>query len=173
RSPWPFKETAMDAIVAVDARWGIGRDGGLLFRISADLRRFKALTMGHTVVMGRRTLQSLPGGRGLPGRRNLVLSRQGDLAPEGAEVFCEVQPMLDAAGEDAFVIGGAQVYRLLLPACRRLYVTQIDADGGADVFFPEPAPELWRITEQSPWQEEQGLRYRYLTYERKDGTDGI
>ena len=97
----------------------------------------------------------------------------GDLAPEGAEVFCEVQPMLDAAGEDAFVIGGAQVYRLLLPACRRLYVTQIDADGGADVFFPEPAPELWRITEQSPWQEEQGLRYRYLTYERKDGTDGI
>ena len=102
--------------------------------------------------MGRRTLQSLPGGRGLPGRRNLVLSRQGDLAPEGAEVFHEVQPMLDAAGEDAFVIGGAQVYRLLLPACRRLYVTQIDADGGADVFFPEPAPELWRITEQSPWQ---------------------
>ena len=148
----------MDAIVAVDARWGIGRDGGLLFRISADLRRFKALTMGHTVVMGR---------------RNLVLSRQGDLAPEGAEVFHEVQPMLDAAGEDAFVIGGAQVYRLLLPVCRRLYVTQIDADGGADVFFPEPAPELWRITEQSPWQEEQGLRYRYLTYERKDGTDGI
>ena len=148
----------MDAIVAVDARWGIGRDGGLLFRISADLRRFKALTMGHTVVMGR---------------RNLVLSRQGDLAPEGAEVFHEVQPMLDAAGEDAFVIGGAQVYRLLLPVCRRLYVTQIDADGGADVFFPEPTPELWRITEQSPWQEEQGLRYRYVTYERKDGMDGI
>ena len=132
----------MDAIVAVDARWGIGRDGGLLFRISADLRRFKALTMGHTVVMGRRTLQSLPGGRGLPGRRNLVLSRQGDLAPEGAEVFHEVQPMLDA-------------------------------DGGADVFFPEPAPELWRITEQSPWQEEQGLRYRYVTYERKEERDEV
>ena len=148
----------MDAIVAVDARWGIGRDGGLLFRISADLRRFKALTMGHTVVMGR---------------RNLVLSRQGDLAPEGAEVFHEVQPMLDAAGEDAFVIGGAQVYRLLLPACRRLYVTRIDADGGADVFFPEPAPELWRITEQSPWQEEQGLRYRYVTYERKEERDEV
>ena len=105
----------MDAIVAVDARWGIGRDGDLLFRISADLRRFKALTMGQTVVMGRRTRQSLPGGRGLPGRRNLVLSRQGDLAPKGAEAFCEVQQMLDAAGEDAFVIGGAQVYRLLLP----------------------------------------------------------
>ena len=94
-------------------------------------------------------------------------------APEGAEVFHEVQPMLDAAGEDAFVIGGAQVYRLLLPACRRLYVTQIDADGGADVFFPEPAPELWCITEQSPWQEEQGLRYRYVTYERKEERDEV
>ena len=110
----------------------------------------------------------------LPGRRNLVLSRQGDLAPEGAEVFHEVQPMLDAAGEDAFVIGGAPVYRLLLPACRRLYVTQIDADGGADVFFPGAcAGARWRLTEQSPRQEEQGLRYRYVTYERKDGTDGI
>ena len=88
-------------------------------------------------------------------------------------MFHEVQPMLDAAGEDAFVIGGAQVYHLLLPACRRLYVTQIDADGGADVFFPEPAPELWRITEQSPWQEEQGLRYRYVTYERKEERDEV
>ena len=163
----------MTAVVAVCENGGIGKDGALLFHIREDLRRFRQLTLGKTVVMGRRTLQSLPGGRGLPGRRNLVLSRQGDLAPEGAEVFHEVQPMLDAAGEDAFVIGGAQVYRLLLPVCRRLYVTQIDADGGADVFFPEPAPELWRITEQSPWQEEQGLRYRYLTYERKDGTDGI
>ena len=118
----------MDAIVAVDARWGIGRDGGLLFRISADLRRFKALTMGHTVVMGRRTLQSLPGGRGLPGRRNLVLSRQGDLAPEGAEVFHEVQPMLDAAGEDAFVIGGESVYRALLDRCGTAYVTAAVCD---------------------------------------------
>ena len=163
----------MNLIAAVDEHWALGKDGDQLVYLSEDLKRFKALTMGHTVVMGRRTLQSLPGGRGLPGRRNLVLSRQGDLAPEGAEVFHEVQPMLDAAGEDAFVIGGAQVYRLLLPACRRLYVTQIDADGGADVFFPEPAPELWRITEQSPWQEEQGLRYRYVTYERKEERDEV
>ena len=159
----------MDAIVAVDARWGIGRDGGLLFRISADLRRFKALTTGHPVILGRKTLDTFPGGRPLKGRRNLILSRSPGFAPEGAEVFHEVQPMLDAAGEDAFVIGGAQVYRLLLPACRRLYVTQIDAD----VFFPEPAPELWRITEQSPWQEEQGLRYRYVTYERKEERDEV
>ena len=163
----------MNVIVAVDENWGIGKDGDQLVYLSQDLKRFKALTTGHPVILGRKTLATFPGGRPLKGRRNLILSRSPGFAPEGAEVFCEVQPMLDAAGEDAFVIGGAQVYRLLLPACRRLYVTQIDADGGADVFFPEPAPELWRITEQSPWQEEQGLRYRYLTYERKDGTDGI
>ena len=68
----------MQAIVAVSQSWGIGRDGQLLFRLSADLRRFKALTTGHTVVMGRRTLQSLPDGKGLPNRRNLVLSRRPD-----------------------------------------------------------------------------------------------
>ena len=125
--------------------------------------------MGHTVVMGRRTLQSLPGGRGLPGRRNLVLSRQGTSLRRERRRSARCSRCWTPPGEDAFVIGGAQVYRLLLPVCRRLYVTQIDADGGADVFFPEPAPELWRITEQSPWQEEQGLRYRYVTYERKRG----
>ena len=163
----------MDLIVAVDQNWAIGKDGEQLLYLSQDLKRFKALTMGHPLILGRKTMATFPGGRPLKGRRNLILSRNPDFAPEGAEVFHEVQPMLDAAGEDAFVIGGAQVYRLLLPACRRLYVTQIDADGGADVFFPEPAPELWRITEQSPWQEEQGLRYRYVTYERKEEWDEV
>ena len=158
----------MDAIVAVDARWGIGRDGGLLFRISADLRRFKALTMGHTVVMGRRTLQSLPGGRGLPGRRNLVLSRQKDLAPKGAEVFHEVQPMLDAAGEDAFVIGGESVYRALLDRCGTAYVTKILAQYPADRYFPDlDADPRWESVEESELLEENGVRFRYVTYRRR------
>ena len=163
----------MDLIVAVDQNWAIGKDGEQLLYLSQDLKRFKALTLGHAVILGRRTLSTFPGGRPLKGRRNLILSTTPDFAPEGGEVYPSLDALLAAAPADAFVIGGAQVYRLLLPACRRLYVTQIDADGGADVFFPEPAPELWRITEQSPWQEEQGLRYRYVTYERKDGTDGI
>ena len=163
----------MDLIVAVDQNWAIGKDGEQLLYLSQDLKRFKALTLGHAVILGRRTLSTFPGGRPLKGRRNLILSTTPGFAPEGGEVYPSLDALLAAAPADAFVIGGAQVYRLLLPACRRLYVTQIDADGGADVFFPEPAPELWRITEQSPWQEEQGLRYRYLTYERKDGTDGI
>ena len=163
----------MDLIVAVDQNWAIGKDGEQLLYLSQDLKRFKALTLGHAVILGRRTLSTFPGGRPLKGRRNLILSTTPDFAPEGGEVYPSLDALLAAAPADAFVIGGAQVYRLLLPVCRRLYVTQIDADGGADVFFPEPTPELWRITEQSPWQEEQGLRYRYLTYERKDGTDGI
>ena len=88
----------MQAIVAVSQSWGIGRDGQLLFRLSADLRRFKALTTGHTVVMGRRTLQSLPDGKGLPNRRNLVLSRRPDYAPENAEAVTSVEALLRAAG---------------------------------------------------------------------------
>ena len=163
----------MDLIVAVDQNWAIGKDGEQLLYLSQDLKRFKALTLGHAVILGRRTLSTFPGGRPLKGRRNLILSTTPGFAPEGGEVYPSLDALLAAAPADAFVIGGAQVYRLLLPACRRLYVTRIDADGGADVFFPEPAPELWRITEQSPWQEEQGLRYRYVTYERKEERDEV
>ena len=163
----------MDLIVAVDQNWAIGKDGEQLLYLSQDLKRFKALTLGHAVILGRRTLSTFPGGRPLKGRRNLILSTTPDFAPEGGEVYPSLDALLAAAPADAFVIGGAQVYHLLLPACRRLYVTQIDADGGADVFFPEPAPELWRITEQSPWQEEQGLRYRYVTYERREERDEV
>ena len=158
----------MDAIVAVDARWGIGRDGGLLFRISADLRRFKALTMGHTVVMGRRTLQSLPGGRGLPGRRNLVLSRQGNLAPEGAEVYPDMDALLAAAPEDSFVIGGASVYRALLDQCSTAYVTKIEAAfPAADCWFPDlDADPAWTLAASEGPFDHQGLSYRYDTYRR-------
>ena len=130
----------MDLIVAVDQNWAIGKDGEQLLYLSQDLKRFKALTLGHAVILGRRTLSTFPGGRPLKGRRNLILSTTPDFAPEGGEVYPSLDALLAAAPADAFVIGGAQVYRLLLPACRRLYVTQIDADGGADVFFPEPAP---------------------------------
>ena len=81
----------LTAIVAVSQNWGIGREGQLLFHLREDLRRFKELTMGHPVIMGRKTLQSLPGGRGLPGRRNLVLTRQPDFKAERAEAFSDVE----------------------------------------------------------------------------------
>lgn len=155
----------MQAIVAVSQSWGIGKDGRLLFRLSADLRRFKALTTGRTVVMGRKTLQSLPGGKGLPNRRNLVLSRRMDYAPENAEVVTSVEALLRTAGEDAFVIGGQQVYEQLLPHCERVHVTKVLADAPADAFFPnldeDPA---WRIASVSDVLTESGISFQYVEY---------
>ena len=155
----------MQAIVAVSQSWGIGKDGRLLFRLSADLRRFKALTTGRTVVMGRKTLQSLPGGKGLPNRRNLVLSRRMDYAPENAEVVTSVEALLRTAGEDAFVIGGQQVYEQLLPHCERVHVTKVLADAPADAFFPnldeDPA---WRIASVSDVPTESGISFQYVEY---------
>ena len=155
----------MQAIVAVSQSWGIGKDGRLLFRLSAGLRRFKALTTGRTVVMGRKTLQSLPGGKGLPNRRNLVLSRRMDYAPENAEVVTSVEALLRTAGEDAFVIGGQQVYEQLLPHCERVHVTKVLADAPADAFFPnldeDPA---WRIASVSDVLTESGISFQYVEY---------
>ena len=157
----------MQAIVAVSQSWGIGKDGRLLFRLSADLRRFKALTTGRTVVMGRKTLQSLPGGKGLPNRRNLVLSRRMDYAPENAEAVTSVEALLRTAGEDAFVIGGQQVYEQLLPYCTRAYVTKVFADVPADAFFPNLDEDpLWRAVSTGEMQEENGLTFQYVEYQR-------
>ena len=99
----------MDLIVAVDQNWAIGKDGEQLLYLSQDLKRFKALTLGHAVILGRRTLSTFPGGRPLKGRRNLILSRNASFAPEGAEVFPDVDSLLKAAPADAFVIGGGSV----------------------------------------------------------------
>ncbi len=144
--PWPFKEGAMYAIVAVDEKWGIGRDNGLLFRLSADLKRFRSLTEGHTVLMGRKTLESLPGGRGLPRRRNIVLTGRRDFAAENCQIVHSPAEAVLAADEDTWVIGGESVYRAFLPLCSRVYVTRIAADGGADVFFPDLSVDpQWRL----------------------------
>ena len=153
----------MNAIVAVSENWGIGKDNALLFHIRADLQRFKALTTGHTVVMGRRTLESLPGGRGLPGRRNLVLSTRPDFAAERAEVVRSLDEAVAAAEEDAFVIGGETVYRALLARCERVYVTKVFAAADADAFFPDlDAAPGWAVEESGPVQEENGLRFQYV-----------
>ena len=155
----------MQAIVAVSQSWGIGKGGGLLFRLPSDLRRFKAMTTGHTVIMGRKTLDSLPGGKGLPHRRNLVLSRQSDFAPDRAEVIHSVEDILKTAEDDAFVIGGQQVYEQLLPHCERVHVTKVLADAPADAFFPnldeDPA---WRIASVSDVLTESGISFQYVEY---------
>lgn len=156
------------AIAAVAADGGIGRNEDLLFHIPADFRRFKALTMGKTLLMGRATLDSLPGGRPLPGRRNLVLTRDESFSREGVEVFHSPEAMLRALGEgeDAWVMGGASVYERFLPLCDELYLTRVDAAPPADRFFPALGEE-WTQAEASGWQEWNGLRWRFERYEKR------
>ena len=157
----------MQAIVAVSQSWGIGKGGDLLFRLPSDLRRFKAMTTGHTVIMGRKTLDSLPGGKGLPHRRNLVLSRQSDFAPDRTEVIHSVEDILKTAEDDAFVIGGQQVYEQLLPYCARVYVTKVLSDPEADAFFPDldKLPE-WKVASTGEMLTENGLSFQYVEYIR-------
>ena len=157
----------MNVIVAVDRNWAIGKDGDQLVYIPADLKHFKALTTGHPVILGRKTLATFPGGKPLKGRLNLILSRNPDFAPEGAEVYPDLEALLARAPEDAFVIGGASVYSALLEKCRTAYVTKIDKEYPADCWFPnldeDPA---WEIVEESEPMEYEGLTFRYVTYRR-------
>lgn len=158
----------MNLIVAVDRNWAIGKDGDQLVYLSEDLKHFKALTTGHPVILGRKTLATFPGGRPLKGRRNMILSRNPGFSPEGAEVFQNLPALLEAAPEDAFVLGGASVYAALLDKCDTAYVTKIEASfPGPDCFFPnlDRLPQ-WRVTDEGPALEEQGLRFRYVTYRR-------
>ena len=158
----------MNVIVAVDQNWAIGKDGDQLVYLSEDLKRFKSLTTGHPVILGRKTLATFPGGRPLKGRRNLILSRNTDFAPEGAEVFPDVETLRAAAPADAFVIGGASVYRQLLPWCDTAYVTKIDRAFPADCYFPDLDQDpAWERTEESAPLEQDGIIYRYVTYRRK------
>ena len=157
----------MNVIVAVDENWGIGRNGDQLIYLREDLKRFKALTMGHPLILGRKTMATFPGGRPLKGRRNLILSRSPDFAPQGGEVYRSMEELLAQAPEDAFVIGGASVYQVLIDRCSVAYVTKIQKAFPADCWFPnldrDPA---WRAEEPSEELEQDGVRYRYVTYRR-------
>ena len=158
----------MKVIAAVDENWAIGRNGDQLIYISEDLKHFKALTTGHPVILGRKTLATFPGGRPLKGRRNLILSRNPGFAPPEAEVFSSLEELLAAAPQDAFVIDGASVYQALLDRCDTACITRIEAAfPGADCWFPnlDERPE-WKIAEEGPVLEEKGVRFRYVTYER-------
>ena len=154
----------MNLIVAVDENWAIGKDGDQLAYIRADLKRFKELTDGHAVILGRKTF---PGGRPLKGRRNLILSATPDYAVEGAEVYPSIDLLLSNAPEDAFVIGGSSVYDALVDHCSTAYVTRILASFPADRWFPDlDKREGWHIAQQSEVMEENGLRFQYLTYQK-------
>lgn len=157
----------MNLIVAVDQNWAIGKGGDQLVYISEDLKRFKALTTGHPVILGRKTLATFPGGRPLKGRRNLILSATPGYQVDGAEVFPNLNDLLAQAPEDSFVIGGESVYRALLNHCHTAYVTKIHAEFPADRYFPDlDADKSWTVSETSELMEQDGLKFQYVTYVR-------
>ena len=158
----------MNAIVAVDANWAIGCQGDLLFSLPTDMRRFRTLTMGGTVILRRKTLDSFPGGKPLPKRRNIVITRNPDLTVEGAEIASGPEEALALAqgDENIWVIGGGSVYTALLSRCKRVYLTKVDqAAENADTFFPnlDKLPN-WKVEKRSEPVEENGLTYRFIDY---------
>ena len=158
----------MEAIVAVYGDWGIGCDGTQPVVLKADRAHFREVTAGAAVLVGRRTMEDFPGGKPLKGRHNIVVTRQ-NLGIEGAQVVHDTEEALAAAAAHGrcLVIGGASVYRQLFPHLSKVYVTKIDLIPHSDSFFPNlDADGNWSCTEQGPWQEENGLRYCFCTYEK-------
>lgn len=162
----------MNLIVAADKNWAIGKKGQLLVSIPEDQKLFRQETMGKVIVMGRKTMDSLPGGQPLHGRTNVVLTRNPAYKKKGAQVFHSLEETLEFLkqfpSEDIYVIGGAEIYKLFLPYCNVAHVTAIDYAYEADAYFPnlERSPE-WRVTAQSEEQTFFNLCYEFRKYERK------
>ena len=163
-------EIAVIAIIAIVARDGaIGRRGDQPFHISEDFRRFNQLTMGHPIVMGRRTFEALPKGA-LPGRRNIVVSRNATYEPVGAERVSSIAEAVElcTGSPVVFIIGGGQIYEQALPFASVMYLTEVDAFvDDADTFFP-PIPAGWVHTERSDsfTDPRSSATYRFVTYRR-------
>ena len=154
-------------IVARASNGVIGRDGTLPWRISADLKRFKALTMGSAMIMGRRTFDSLPGV--LPGRRHIVLTRDRTWSAEGAEVAYDVEEALALAGEESVsIIGGAEIFELFLPHADRIELTEVLGDIHGDTVMPDPRSEgSWQeVAREDHPAEGETPAFRFITLER-------
>ena len=160
------RRPCVSIIVAVGANGVIGTDGQLPWRLPEDLKRFRALTMGHAMVMGRKTFDSI--GRPLPGRRSIVVSRQSALHIEGATVTPSLDAAIAAAGDDPeiFVIGGSEIYAASLPLADRLLVTEVDASPAGDTHFPTIDATAWREISRERHTTDDGLAYAFVDYER-------
>jgi len=159
----------MNYIVAVDKNWGIGKDNDLLFSLSGDMKYFKETTMGSTVIMGDRTLISLPKSQPLKGRDNVVMTLDENFNSEGITLCHSVEELgryLDEKKpEKAFVMGGATIYNLLYDYCEYAYITKVDAVGDADVFIKNlDTIDHWEMIEESEVMEEKGLKYTFCIY---------
>jgi len=158
--------TNLSIIVAYDEHYGIGINNALAWHVSEDLIRFKQITTGHTIIMGRKTYESI--GRPLPNRRNIVLTRQSDWHPEGIEIVHNLSDAVQLAGADqAFIIGGAQIYAQALPLCKTLLVTEIHHDAHCDAFFPVLDKSSWREVDRvTRHSEKNGFDYAFVTYQK-------
>ncbi len=161
----------ISAVVAVARHGAIGKNGNLLWHLSADMKHFKAITMGHSIVMGRATFESFPKGA-LPGRQNIVLTHRTDYHPEGVTIAHSIEEAIAAAempGE-VMIIGGAQIYAATLPLVSTIHLTKVEADfPDADAFFPQLNPLEWEPCDEerhSP-DERNPLPYSFLTLKRK------
>lgn len=157
-------------IVAVDEDWGIGLDNRIPWHLSSDVKRFKALTMGHALIMGRKTYQSI--GRPLPGRLNIILTHQPNFQAPGCRVAGALSDALSLAqahgSGEVFIIGGSLIYQQALPVADRIYLTQVHARVGADVFFPDWDEANWHEVERSehPAGEKDQYGYTYRVLEK-------
>lgn len=161
----------MNLIVAVDENWAIGYKNELLIRIPADMKMFRQETTGKVVVLGRKTLETFPGGQPLKDRTNIILSRETGYQAEGAKVAHSVEELLEMLrpydSSEIYVIGGESIYRQLLPYCYTAHVTKIDRAYEADTWFPnlDENPQ-WEITAESDEQSYFDTTYRFVKYER-------
>ena len=161
----------LSIIVAIAKNNAIGKDNKLLWHLPEDLKRFKRLTTGHNIIMGRKTFESL--GRVLPNRHHVILCNDVKLniEDENVEILDDISK-LDKyinSEEENFVIGGATMYKLLMPYAKKMYITEIDKDFDGDVYFPEISLNEWKVTEreEGPEDNENDFEYEYVTYERK------
>ncbi len=163
----------LSLIAAMSAHRVIGRDNSLPWKLPADWKHFKNLTMGHHLLMGRKTFESI--GRPLPGRTTVVITRQSGYSPTGVLVAHSIEQALQLAAQDSevFVAGGAEIYRQMLPRVDRIYLTSIDKDFEGDTFFPDFDESDWQLISQENREpdEKNAYPYTFLTYVRKKTED--
>lgn len=158
-------------MVAFDENRVIGKNNALIWHLPADLKRFKALTTGHVIIMGRKTFESI--GRPLPNRTTIVISRQQDLKIEGVILAHSVEEAIlkakSISRDDIYIVGGAEIYQLSLPLADQILVTQLHDIFEGDAFFPEISPAIWEVAEQERGitDEQNAYQFSYITYARK------
>lgn len=167
----------MNLIAAADKNWGIGRDNRLLVRIPEDMKFFQKMTTGKVVVVGRKTLETFPGGQPLKNRTNIVLTSNPDFKAKGAAVAHSMEELLRELekydSRDIYIAGGESVYRQMVDLCDTAYITKIEYAYQADAWFPNlDEKEEWELTKDSEEQTYFDLEYYFLKYEKKNSNVG-